>query len=553
MRVITRRRVKVRVTVKRSDGTTVTQAWNYHRKREPTEENQGEPRQSKSAESEVDINETSNADNKTVELTYRSFDDVFDTYEDNGDNNRVLINERFRRSMPSSLSAMNLNPADEKIDFQKSNYLELNDDNFSPDDNGNFSKDSSSNRIDNYYDRLNSRRNPRSLFRTRNVPEPRSQSLPRHCLYQSHPCDKYLDSELSTSYESEIDSIGKQIPSKYTKEKKVTFAKSLESIYEDPSETFQLYKSPDKHMTKSLSEDIWRSDDVDCSTIPWRRKSGAIPKIRQTNRESRSNREFEERTLQENTTNNNTLAIKLHRTVSQRLSGDDIHSLENKDPNAIPKIHEVTYRTEPNKFTAGSSWSGISNANENISDCGAFVLKKSKSTTALPSDDCIDYDDRRITRNASFTVSCDDLRGICKENKYIIKNRINGDEDNNCSVFNERITFDRFPQHRLQSEEDPTVEESSNIPYDPDWINERVSHTTTNGALNTENVSTHVKSGTKIETRTCIKFCDSPETIQQISQSSRSGLVRASSETIITLKKGQYNDFYLNFPANLIS
>lgn len=576
MRVITRRRVKVRVTVKRSDGTTHCQTWQYHRKRSPEEQCQERPQQT--PESSKDIAMTyefsgSKDDNKSSEFTYRSFDDVFDTYEDNMEKKSIDINQCRERSMPDKLSLRN--PPENLLESRKSSLLSTKECNVDVAMKDCVPRRSMLRRNDSNFQNTNHSLERNSILNYLNTEDFRSHSLPRDKTFLRESSPKYYDSELSASCDSVVEAIAKQPPMpspRSFKEKKPSYFKSLESINEDPSENVYINKIPGNNLSKSLSEDLWKTNNKGNLIHPSRRRNyietGAIPKRKLV-------------TFELNPQNNRvkTIEYDAEEAIIPTFRGYD--NLSNTTYHADNKLSVLKPAKDIDKFSCKSTHSNDIRQNASLNNtlsgtdetcrkptelqsglCDSCQLKESFSTAELLPMTTGLSDDAKFTRNTSFTVSCDDLRGLCKENKYIIEDPdyVGDSGKRGYSIFNEIITFDRFPG-QSKSENTLHFDNDRIVHSDPNWLNERVSHSTMNGDLKTENVSTHVKSGTKIETTTSFKFCDKARDTDLRSgtcnraengstgrsNSGDAGLLRASSETVITLRKGEelLHDSYL--------
>ena len=538
MRVITRRRVKVRVTVKRSDGRDgergegESHTWDFQRKQETGEkENEGGLRHRSMDNEFGKTDNNANLNDASSDNTYRSFDDMFDFRDDvidvtvDGDS---LMPSDIRRNVSmktdNNNTETNSTRNNSKGTFQNSFLQPIEKKNY---DGARLSPQPERQYI--------------PIFKKNDIYK-RSRSLPRD--KDLFAPDKYSDSDLSTSFESGIDNIERQrtIP-RFLSSRKSSFVRSLESINEDPMEN-GYSKRNNSGISHSLSE-RFLNYDVEESHRDYQ-KEGATPRRKL----------FTKQVLHDS----NQLSLK-----SKHLHGDSEAS--KPAPRKRTKFFTNEGGDQDNdqgnfnrfasrKFDKPSNY--ISTSLVNLSDYrdnedfGRFSTSgfksnrgfkkgaRSKSQSCLKSGD--DLDSVRIVRNCGFTLAGKDLDGVFKENRFVFKTDDSDGDQTKPNTFSEIITFNKGNPENVETR---SIYEDKDIQADPNWINERVLHRTEDGKLTTENVSRHLQTGTMIQTKTTINFSDdenqstdSKSNLKESHSEPGNRLVRARSETIITMKKG---------------
>lgn len=524
MRVITRRRVKVRVTVKRSDSPPETQSWLGRRKRSSESENEGTPQQTANVYGEA--SGTSPAFS-SAEGSYHSFDDIDDTYDDI----RNTRDDVSRRSVDTQSSMADVSSL--RDDVCKEPIYDSIASNLDTD--GAIYEEVRARDED-----VRKRVSFRLPTRTR-LSEFRSHSLPRQRSKRSSPSDKYLDSELSTSLESAINNIGKRdLPTfRGSRERKPSFLRSLESINEDPGENGNTYNTTRGESRKRLSDPTNSACDISSYDTNYSRV-GAVPKQRASRaRDSNSsNSSFSSHKPTSLLRNSSPSSLKIPRI-------DNVH--DSKSPPVKTHTFTVEFGDDDfanNKRYVSTSLIDVSDrANRTTSFQSSPTRSMSQSLLSDRKDTKLASGDSRktlepseawrVVKHSSFTVSCDDLSLLCPNE---VSSR--SDDSDSQNTITERIIIKQSPEGPM-CESQLFLNGSQDITNQPGWLSERMSHETKDGTLVTENVSRNIRTGAKIESKTAVDIGDRGR-YREGKRLYRNGeLIRTSSETVITLGEGK--------------
>ena len=286
--------------------------------------------------------------------------------------------------------------------------------------------------------------------------------------------------------------------------KKVRFAKSLESINELPSRGGNLF--------------------------------GSYPGSRVLSNDVQNKRAWFEKYLRDE-----------KETIPKRNSSAegnfDRHSSIRRSQNQNRRQERVSSQAEISEISSSTSFpDGDVTSNTLKFDYHDPPFIRAKSVTEIPKQDIsISDDGSRLSRETRFSTSCDDIKRISNVNKYNIN--YPDDMETKEREFKEDITFDKHPFIRSSCKFSKTSTPHYSR-YD-NWLNQRVTHTDIKGSLSTENVSTHPKTGTRIQTKVSVQIPDN------MRKESKFGVRKSASEPRWTTKRGEQSvDSLTQVPIN---